>query len=285
MSRTLPPIHSSRYQGRFAVAAPEVGIPYLAEASLQIVAAHDRHSHDEIQVLWVLDGDMGMEIGRACVHVRAGQGLILLPGCRHRVVLPPDMTQARSQIIDLRLVDDRTQPMPAFVHGLPAHVAIGGEASTVLAAAERLRVAQSASGPARTARMLSAVWDLLAGLSAAEVTADVSAVVASAQDTAERRLLLAEQFMADHLSDPIGVEAVAEHVGLSRSQLTRLMVERRGAGPAQALRRLRVDRARFLLRQSTLSIKEIARVCGFASQHHFSRVFFQITGQRPTTAR
>src|SRR5690349_1607281 len=81
-------INSPRYRGRFAIAVPEFGIPYLAEATLTIVTPHDRHSHAEIQVLWVLEGEMGMEIGRQQVRVGPGCGIILLPGKRHRVTLP-----------------------------------------------------------------------------------------------------------------------------------------------------------------------------------------------------
>ncbi len=278
MPQSVEPIISPRYKGRFAIAAPELGIPYLAEAGLFITSAHDRHTHDEIQVLWVLEGDMGMEIGRNVLHITAGQALILLPGRRHRVVVPPGMTTATSRIVDLRLTDDGPAVMAGFVRSLPAHECLRGSIDGVAAAADRLRLARERAGPERSARLLSAVWDLIAEVSAPpEPSAEI--------DTVDRRIRLAEQFMADHLSESIGVDAIADHVGISRSQLTRLMVERTGFGPAEALRRLRVARADALLRQSTLSIKEIARVCGFATQHHFSRVFHEVTGKRPTGLR
>ncbi|QOV87337.1 AraC family transcriptional regulator [Humisphaera borealis] len=277
MSSSLTPINSPRYKGRFAIAAPEVGIPYLAEAGLEITSPHERHAHNEIQVIWVLEGDMGMEIGSHAVHVKGGKGLILLPDHKHRVVLPSDMARARSRIIDLRLVDDRNNAMAAFVRELSPHVPLGGSVTAIAGGADRLRHARSFAGAERTARMLSAVWDLLAGLSCEPV--------GPSDDAGQRRLLRAEQFMRDHLSDAIGVDTVAEHVGLSRSQLTRLMKRGRNMGPAELLRKLRVVRAEELLQQSTLSIKEISRVCGFASQHHFSRVFFASTGKRPTASR
>ena len=289
MTQPVTPILSSRYSGRFAVAAPEFGIPYLSEATLTMTAPHDRHSHAEIQVLWVVEGEMGMEIGRELIRVGPGGGLILLPGKKHRVNLPvPGAAEARARIIDLRLRDDPALPTAAFVRGMPAHRVNQGEPAVVADASGRLRSALEATGPARSARMMSAIWALLGELArspAAAPGANAGGTATTAPTDGDSRLAAAERFMTDHLSDPIGVEQVADAVGLSRSQLTRLLVQHRGVGPAHLLRRMRVGRARDLLRGSTLSIKEIARVCGFVSQNHFSRVFFEETGSRPSAAR
>ena len=73
--------------------------------------------------------------------------------------------------------------------------------------------------------------------------------------------------------------------GLSRSQLTRLYAKYLGIGPAERLRQLRIEKAREMLRGSTLSIKQIAHVCGFTCPNHFCRVFQQVTGGTPTSFR
>jgi AraC-like DNA-binding protein/mannose-6-phosphate isomerase-like protein (cupin superfamily) len=282
MADTVTPKTSARYRGRFAVTAPEVGIPYLTEAALSMTGPHDRHAHAEIQILFVIEGEMGMDVGRHRVRVGPGAGLVMLPGKRHRVNTPgPEVTDARAEIIDLRLTDGAGWPLATFARSVPAHRANQGDPAAVADGAKRLAAALETHGPARTARLLSAVWEMLAEL-AAEPAAAAAVDLPAGHDA---RPAVAEQFMADHLSDPIDVESVAGAVGLSRSQLTRLLMKHRGIGPAHLLRKMRVDRARHLLRTSTLSIKEIARVCGFATQHHFSRVFFEETGTRPSTER
>lgn len=286
MTQSVAPILSARYRGRFAVAAPEYGIPYLSEASLTMTAPHDRHSHAEIQVLWVVEGEMGIEIGRNLLRVGPGGGLVLLPGKRHRVTLPsPGMAEARALIIDLRLRDDPVLPTASFVRAMPAHQVNHGDPGGVADASRRLRAALEATGSARSAKMMAAVWDLLGELARSPApSTDATSTPERAADE-DPRLAVAERFMADRLSDPIGVDQIADAVGLSRSQLTRLLVEHRGVGPAHLLRQMRVGRARDLLRGSTLAIKEIARVCGFVSQNHFSRVFVEETGSRPSAAR
>ena len=53
----------------------------------------------------------------------------------------------------------------------------------------------------------------------------------------------------------------------------------------QAVRLLRLEQAAALLARSTLSVKQIAARCGFASQFHFSRTFRAVYGASPTEIR
>jgi two-component system response regulator YesN len=51
------------------------------------------------------------------------------------------------------------------------------------------------------------------------------------------------------------------------------------------MRRLRVEHARELLADPSLSIKEVAARTGFTEPNHFSRVFSRIDGVPPTAFR
>jgi two-component system response regulator YesN len=51
------------------------------------------------------------------------------------------------------------------------------------------------------------------------------------------------------------------------------------------LRRLRIELARELLADPSLSIKEVAARTGFTEPNHFSRVFSRIDGVPPTAFR
>lgn len=97
----------------------------------------------------------------------------------------------------------------------------------------------------------------------------------------DRRLQAAERFMADHLTQPIGSEHVARACGLSISQLNRLYRQHRSVTPARHLMAMRLEMARELLPASLLTLKQIARECGFTCVNHFSRVFRQHVGMTP----
>jgi transcriptional regulator GlxA family with amidase domain len=64
-----------------------------------------------------------------------------------------------------------------------------------------------------------------------------------------------------------------------------LFREHTGQTPMQYLRRVRIERARLMLGNVDLSIKEIAGRCGFDDPYHFSRVFHQVDGLPPTLYR
>ena len=80
----------------------------------------------------------------------------------------------------------------------------------------------------------------------------------------------------------VGVEDVAEHVGISRSQLYRLFVSELKRTPMQVLTQVRIRHACALLRRGDLSIKAVAASVGFENPLYFSRRFHEITGTTPS---
>lgn len=92
---------------------------------------------------------------------------------------------------------------------------------------------------------------------------------------------LAVRYIHDNLHRRLFVDEVAQHVHLSVRHLARLIQSYTGVAPAEYIERARVDRARHLLRTSTLAIKEVARESGYADVHHFTRVFTRCCGLPP----
>ena len=101
----------------------------------------------------------------------------------------------------------------------------------------------------------------------------------------QARVDRAAQHAALHLTDALDVPQLAAIAGLSPSRFARIFHERTGYAPADYVRRLRVQRARELLGDINLSIKEIARATGFADVYTFSKVFRRVDGLSPTEYR
>lgn len=74
------------------------------------------------------------------------------------------------------------------------------------------------------------------------------------------------------------LEEMASRIGLKHTQFTERFRQYTGDSPLRHLNRLRVKKARQLLREGRKSITEIAFDCGFASSQHFAKVFRQFTG-------
>jgi transcriptional regulator GlxA family with amidase domain len=88
--------------------------------------------------------------------------------------------------------------------------------------------------------------------------------------------------------DPAAVaslESLARHAAVSPSYLTALFEKALGHGPMQHVQEVRLARARRLLGDPYLSVKEIGRLCGYDNANYFSRLFGQKVGQTPKEFR
>jgi AraC family carnitine catabolism transcriptional activator len=79
--------------------------------------------------------------------------------------------------------------------------------------------------------------------------------------------------MEQHLEAPLSSDALAEPLGVTRRQLERLFQEHLQVSPVQLYLRLRLERARHLLRQTSMGVIEVGLACGFASASAFSRAY------------
>jgi len=78
---------------------------------------------------------------------------------------------------------------------------------------------------------------------------------------------------------------VARIAGLSDGEFSRTLRRETGMTFQQHLNRFRIDQACDLLRQSELTVEEVAYRCGFESPPHFSRSFKGRTGVSPSRFR
>ncbi len=100
-----------------------------------------------------------------------------------------------------------------------------------------------------------------------------------------RELVAALELMETNMSEPLDRAAVARRVGVSLRQLDRLFAAEMGVSFLQHYRRIRLERARELLRHSTLSVTEIGLATGFASASHFARSYRATFGATPGSER
>src|SRR6185437_7556658 len=98
-------------------------------------------------------------------------------------------------------------------------------------------------------------------------------------------LLTALEKMAANLEKPLSRARIARAAGVSERQLDRLFAAHRGCGFLDDYHRLRLEHARRLLRQSALSVSEIAFATGYSSVSHFGRAFRRQFGATPGAAR
>lgn len=102
-------------------------------------------------------------------------------------------------------------------------------------------------------------------------------------DDAEAAAAIA--FVRAHACERLKVADVARQVGLSPAVLQARVRKAFGRTVHQELQRVQVEQVKLLLSDSDLSMKQIARRCGFRYTQYMSRVFREATGQTLTEYR
>ncbi len=101
----------------------------------------------------------------------------------------------------------------------------------------------------------------------------------------DKRLLEAVRLIEEGIAAPRSAAEIAAATGLSRRQLERLFRQHFATTPAAFSASIRLDRARTLLRQTTMPVTGVAVACGFGSAAHFSTAFRGRFGHAPRAER
>lgn len=99
------------------------------------------------------------------------------------------------------------------------------------------------------------------------------------------KLLAVIADMEDNLEAPLGQRDLARHVDLSTRQLERLFRKYLHGTPTRYYLELRLNRARLLLLQTSLSVLSVAVACGFVSASHFSKCYREYFNRTPREER
>lgn len=102
---------------------------------------------------------------------------------------------------------------------------------------------------------------------------------------ANPKLLAAASLMEKTIERPLACGDIARAAGLSSRQLERLFTKYLGVPPAQHYLNLRLEHARYLLRQTSMQILSVALACGFVSASHFSDRYSAQFGRTPSAER
>jgi two-component system response regulator YesN len=92
-------------------------------------------------------------------------------------------------------------------------------------------------------------------------------------------------YIRQHLYGELGLEQVADEVGLSPQYLSKRFREEYGKTFTEYVTTERIHRAKFLLGTTTRSIKSICTGAGYPDANYFSRVFKKETGLTPQQYR
>lgn len=110
----------------------------------------------------------------------------------------------------------------------------------------------------------------------------ILAMTESGQSSAERQANLAIDYMQKNYGDTeLGLNQICEYLNISTSRFSSIFKEVTGKTFTEVLTGIRMEKAKQLLRQTSLKNYEIAERVGFSDPHYFSIAFKKTTGMTP----
>jgi LacI family transcriptional regulator, galactose operon repressor len=103
--------------------------------------------------------------------------------------------------------------------------------------------------------------------------------------TDDEMLAQAVAMIRDRAGDPIDVSDILQAVPMSRRSLERHFRARLGRSPSQEIRRVQMDRAKFLLAETDQTLRAIAGSCGYGEFRNFATAFRREVGLSPSQFR
>ncbi|MBK8702331.1 MAG: response regulator [Saprospiraceae bacterium] len=102
----------------------------------------------------------------------------------------------------------------------------------------------------------------------------------------DRFLRDVHQILERHFhEEEFGIKALYSKLGMSSTQLHRKLTALTGMPASQYIRTFRLEKARELLRNTRMTVSEVAYAVGFADPLYFSRVFTRQFGHSPSESR
>ena len=106
------------------------------------------------------------------------------------------------------------------------------------------------------------------------------------KESMENHLVVAtKHLITEHCEENLRVSEICRAIGYSKSYLCKLFREQCGETIINYTVRLKIDRARELIREGRLNFTEISDRLSFDNPQYFSRVFKRVTGMTPTEFR
>ena len=118
-----------------------------------------------------------------------------------------------------------------------------------------------------------------------ELFAEQSLLNTERQGSPEQIVASVVQYLHTNYSGEINFAHIAKDYGFSASYLTKIFREHTGKPPIRYLNEYRVQVAKSLLRDTNLTVKEIADKTGFLDQFYFSKCFKSYCDVTPSQYR
>ena len=225
------------------------------------------HYHENMEVIYLREGEMRVTVGKTCHTLRKGQAIVLFPRLLHALetvghsahtlwIFSPAVLSEYLRAHDGEIPADPVFTPPDFCVDLLL----------------------SLSKTAPLWRIQAAFLPLLAAF-------DPFAKYEKAEKTISPLLFDAVWFVQNHYAGDCSLTALSRALGYHPVYLSRFFRQETGSNYNDYVVRYRVRQACALLAKKNATVLAVACECGFGSLRSFNRNFRAVTGETPQNYR
>ena len=253
------------------------------------------HWHPDFEIASAESGVLDYQVGQQHIHLEPGDSIFVNGNMLHEIrqlsgeepdsmpnivfsgTLAAPETSVIYQKYILPVIGCGTLPFIVFRHGEPNHSEVLRLVGEIYTAFRERDVCFEMTVQRNISRIFEYIFRNFDSLPRAEES--------RIQLTAQIRIQKMLTYIYEHYADAVTLEDIAGAANISRSEAGRCFQTYMNCSPVDALIRHRLQTARRLLNETTLTLQEISYDCGFHSVNYFSRQFKKLYGYAPSKNR
>lgn len=251
------------------------------------------HWHPEIELTFVLEGDIAYQVNDSLYYLQAGEGLFCntnvlhaghgyqSPDCSYLSITfhPRLLYGYRSSVMQEKYMDHILKsPALASLHFTEKEK----WQKKILRQMEKIRCLDREHPASEELQIQMALLKIWQGIYE-HVEPEDTDYAENGRDTERIRRIM--EYIGEHYREKITLEDLADQIHLCRSESCRLFKRYMKESMFEYLLDYRVERSLELLRQSSLDVTQIAGQVGFGNPGYYSRIFKRKMGCTPLEYR
>ncbi len=261
---------------------PRIQLSVVMPRASKRAFAYSSHQHAFHELALLIEGECRWRVGRRTERLRAGDLLLVPAGVTHHEEIPAG-ARARIGWIGFDSADDHRMDVPDSLRVPLSSGEYAAEFNRLFDVVCAERQGDALGHAERAELALREILILLCRLSPAGTVANVRKHTKGTR--APQLMRSAALTLAGNLTQPMRIRDLARYHSLSPSHFALLFRNHEGETPRRFIQNARLKRAKTLLKEGDLTVKEIAAACGYVDAAHFCHAFKTHTRLTPKQFR
>ena len=246
------------------------------------VLAFSLHWHEQVELLRILEGSLSVTCANATYTLYPGDVGVFSPEILHSGTAGPEGAVYNVILFDLKLLINQTQASSEYIVPLcKGHSMFEplSQSQQVRDAVDAIVQAHREETQLHPLQVMNKLYELVGLLYR------YSGVRGLAAQPKQKQLLWVVDYINEHYDEQITLDFLSQQIGYSKAHFCRKFKQETGMTVNHYIERLRMDKAKNLLAETDMPIKDISLACGYSDLAYFTNRCKKMFHQPPAQLR